>query len=425
MKKEKKEKKTSQFNQFKSLFFRGNVSQNNIKNLILDDSSMALKEMAKEARIPAIQVHLENERNLIGREHPLFPYYDYRIVDDGGRVCLESRPLSPEAVEKYPPRAQIRFSLPEKYRKYGTMQNLMQHAYGEQTEIEINVVEFRKMLGDTPDPTDTEAWKDCEWRIVPKKFPPPRPCSLVLEGSTYGYDYLMLGIERISEAEMIFSNHTQDIGLQIQIRYQVETKKIKVSASCTSESVDEMFHFLMFMKAAQNGCEITIKLLEEQKELITGNLNLSPGLGWSEDLQFMEMLKDIESIYGIKLNLLKKFSEKDLENIQLLYTAKSQRGLSCRVHSPIKMQATPEPEMKNHIQEVYDQITICYPTNIEIQDIVIPEVRISEEYSQLRLCNIEDLKRYIEDTGKCGKTIELVFESLTGEMKRLVRWESV
>lgn len=45
---------------------------------------------------------------------------------------------------------------------------------------------------------------------------------------------------------------------------------------------------------------------------------------------------------------------------------------------------------------------MCYVVDIVIRDFVIREVRISEAYSQLRLCNVEELKQYMVNVGEHG-----------------------
>lgn len=133
----------------------------------------------------------------MSEEHPLYP--DYGFTFDGN--ILKSTPLSTDAQQRYPAKLNFKgkIRVGECYFNDTTV-DPMDYAYRHQLKLVMSVREAVKLLGNRPDPIQTEATKFIGKDIIaiPSEFPEAFPCSIKVGEKTY-FDYILLRTEEILE----------------------------------------------------------------------------------------------------------------------------------------------------------------------------------------------------------------------------------
>lgn len=128
-------------------------------------------------------------------EHPLYPYYGFSFDGD----ILKGTPLSVAAKQRYPARLYFKGTIRvgDHYFNDATV-NPMDYAYRHQLKLVMSISEAVKLLGNRPDPIQTEAARFVGKDIIatPPEFPESFPCSIKVGEKTY-FDYILFRTEEI------------------------------------------------------------------------------------------------------------------------------------------------------------------------------------------------------------------------------------
>lgn len=166
------------------------MSKNIIKTesnhgLIVQDSSVIIKQdmllsisnLLKNGETKDAQYLLDSLSKAVVGHHPLYPHYLTKIENINGQLVFISKPNSNEAIEKYPIKYKGKVEIPKEYQNFSSMHELSNYADRNQISIDLNLLEFKKFLGDIPNPyqeLDGLIKKNGQpiLRIIPKEFPP-------------------------------------------------------------------------------------------------------------------------------------------------------------------------------------------------------------------------------------------------------------
>lgn len=108
-------------------------------------------QLLKQGDIKCVEGTVLNFFTAIGSTHILFPNYRYEYKSEIGQ--LYSKPLTKEALEKYPPRISCTGTIQmngEYLKKFDI--NTIEYANRHQLPITLNVVTAKKLLGSIEDP---------------------------------------------------------------------------------------------------------------------------------------------------------------------------------------------------------------------------------------------------------------------------------
>lgn len=293
-----------------------------IKNTTYDELMKCL--VAGDVR-GAMEV-MKMQEKVLGVVHPYYPHYSLGIKRIGNDLVPYSKPLTKEAIEKYPPKIKGKFSISDKYKGFKDINDLIDYSYNTQTEIEINNIELMKMIGDEVDPYQDEIEillsKTKEWKLKPKEFPEARPYKIVIEGSEISYDYILLRTTRIEDNKVFLSNKEQGIDTEFNFIFDFKNKKITMNIRLNQGSrlnKKSLLKYLRFTKSALRKNKFSIISLEFDAVLAEGildNFDFESPLGnIDNEITFVEYITLIEEQYNTTIEIPEQIEESELEAI--------------------------------------------------------------------------------------------------------------
>lgn len=305
----------------------GDMIQNSIviKNTTTDE----LIKLLSAGNVKDAMRILKMQDNILGTTHPYYPYYALEVKKLGEEYIPYSKPLTKEAFEKYPPKIKGKFSFSDKYKGFKDIKDLLDYSYKTQTEIEINNIELKKMIGDEVDPYQGEIElllsKTTDWKIKPKEFPEARPYKIVIEGSDISYDYILLRTTRIEDNKVFLSNKDQKLDIEFNFVFDLKNKKITTNIKLNQDmkpTNKSLLKYLKFTKSALSKNKLSIISLEYDAVLAEGNLDNfdyeSPFGNIDNEITFIEYITLIEEHYDTAIEIPEKIEDDDLEAIYYL-----------------------------------------------------------------------------------------------------------
>ncbi|EOC99341.1 hypothetical protein [Caldisalinibacter kiritimatiensis] len=272
---------------------------------------------------------MEMQEKALGVVHPNYPYYSLGIRRIGDKLVPYSKPLSKEAIEKYPPKIKGKISFSDKYKDFKNINDILDYSYKTQTEIEINNIELMKMIGDEVDPYQGEIElllsETTEWKLKPKEFPEARPYKVVIEGSDISYDYILLRTTRIEDNKVFLSNREQEVDTEFNFVFDLKNKKITINIKLNQDmkpTRKSLLKYLRFTKSALSKNKFSIISLEYDAVLAEGDLDSfdyeNPFGNIDNEITFIEYISLIEEHYNTTVEIPEKIEDDDLEAIYYL-----------------------------------------------------------------------------------------------------------
>lgn len=289
-------------------------------------SPEAYAELAKEGKISEIQSRLEDTFYFMSKEHPLYPDFGYRMIGEK----LLSHPLTPDAKKKYPSRYLCKGVL---YlgkqiitQEDALNMDILEYADRHQLQLKLEMHDVIKMLGEIKDPSQAEA-EAMEGKIIvrePKEFPPAIACAISVDNEVM-FDYLELRTKEIlDDGTYIIDNSEQkNCHIYIMIRTKMTNNgNVDFTLNIDRASNIELYHYVRFMKAASEGAEVDVKVLNVGKIFCSGFINTASYncgfLSIDEELQFLKNVCDIEKYVGNEINVPEEITEKQMQNLSYL-----------------------------------------------------------------------------------------------------------
>jgi putative abortive phage resistance protein (AbiGii toxin) len=299
----------------------------------INNTTSEIDKLMKEGDVNGALDLIKQQENRVGIYHPKYPDYIIGRKTVLGKEIPYSKPLSKKALEEFPPSIKGKFNIPIKYSKFKNFNELMNFSYRTQTDIEINMVEIKKMLGNDEDPYQEEITSIMDsstgkWFIKPKPFPEAKPFKITLENSIESFDYVLLRITKISNNNEIFmSNLEQNTDIHFELIFDLEMNKMnfnfKIDDNSRKSKKTEL-RYLKFLEQANKGQKLNIISLENDVIMASGildNVNYSGGFeSIHKEILFLEDLLVIEEKYNNIINIPEYINQDDLENIGYLAT---------------------------------------------------------------------------------------------------------
>lgn len=317
--------------------------------------------------------------------HPLSPYYETAVEMKGGVAHVKSVPAIPEAKERYPQTVQAQIKVPVP--KGSTFNKLLQRAYISQTPLDIEMMEMKKMLGETVDPFQNDfqkKWKEMQYRIVPSELPPPLECILGIQGYKEIFA-ITLAFQPVNPDEhiIVLSNQDYNEEIQISLTYHGDSRRTDIRYAFHGDNWKQFAKFIKFMLSAKQGNNLYINTTVGNSTLFFANL-LEPLYGQEYEClsEYLNLIKDImliEAQFDISLNPAVELQEDDFEMIKFL--ADSIKGVARKcTWDKFIVSAVPIPvREETNLSEVFIKETSVHYVeriNIIIQDQTITDVPV-------------------------------------------------
>lgn len=396
-----------------------------IKEIIKEGISTSIDKnvsLMKKGEISEVEDKVKTMLNTLGCTHNLYP--DYQLVYDSEKNIFYSKPLSKEALEKYPPRISCTGTVEMNGKNIDTIDvETINYANRHQYPLKLNVVTAKKMLGDIVDPVQHEAEELMGTSIIipPKPFPKAFPCSISINDAVM-FDYILFRIEEILDDEtIIMTNREQEncpfkMKLSINVKLQCMDLSIQNNNNITNE---ETLHYLKFLLRGKTGGIISIKILSLRKELGSGKLdclNYDTGFGSVEnEVAFYEKIVAIEHHFYRTISVPKEIEYCDFKMISYLYALIN--GDECKdecasfsIQLPVTEQLRQIILESNNKKSSLSYVgTIYVPIFNEMYEIAIIKTFESVVYD-----NLEKLKKLVELLD-IGDEIKLKFLPYDGD----------
>ena len=259
--------------------------------------------------------------------HDLHPHYGYTIRHIHGETHLASIPLTSEAKKLYPPviRCKGTAKMNGTYLKNITPA-VINYANRHQLPIILNVSDAQKLLGRKLDPIQYEAEEliGREFILPPQPFPEAFACSISFN-KIVEFDYVLFRAQEIlDDGTVVLSNIEQtNFPFHIEMKANLENKTITFNINIFNPSNKNALQYARIIKKAEQGEELSIKVLKLGQELTRGNLSAvkyeSSFKTIDEEIRFFEMIVAIEEYFGITIVLPKDIMVSDYNNACYLF----------------------------------------------------------------------------------------------------------
>lgn len=388
--------------------------------LLLQNSSLVFNydminkvtELLESGKVDDALNVLNNLKNSISGHHSLYPYYSIGIKNDKGKLFFVSEPNSEEAIKKYPPRYEGKMMIPKKYIRFSSINELLYYSYRNQEDIEINMKEFKKFLGDIVDPYQDKIFSPenlskMKWKIKHKEFPPARPYKIEFNKGDFSLDYVLLRVKNITDDDnIVLSNLEQKHNLNLEIIADIKNNKcdfnIKISEKFKKDVYSKLL-FINFMIEGKKKTEVLIISLEDNEIFMSGTLdsiNYNSEFGSVEkEKEFLENLKTIEDFYDLKFELPDKVFIDDIEKAGTLAEAIKNKKVLGEwdvlnfEHTITKKSKDKILELEDNSFEIKYEMIKC-KENIFGQSFDIP--KIVRKFENVKIANIHKVKRKLE-----------------------------
>ncbi len=310
---------------------QGNMYQNCtiIQSSDLDELTKLLSNKKYLEAVDLVKMRM----NQIGPTHPMYPDFAVDFKKRGDELILCSKPLNKESARKYPPNFKGKFTLNEKYKGFASIEEVFNYSYEEQEDIEIEITEVTKMLGDVEDPFQGEVQplirEDSRVFIKPREFPKAKPFKISLEGHSESYDYVLLRIYKIKSGNFIcVSNKDQNSDILFDIKFNLLGKSVDITLDINPNktvSHKARLKYMRFFQNTQLNKKLTIFSLEDDAVLSEGILSKfkynGPFKNVENEINFWETILLIEEKFKTSITVPTEMDDTDLEVLNYLRAA--------------------------------------------------------------------------------------------------------
>ncbi|WHY84683.1 hypothetical protein QNH39_18775 [Neobacillus novalis] len=305
-----------------------NVTVNNVQ--AMDELS---KLIQKGNLLGAAKLLLQMKK-FVNSQHPAAPHYKYEFSEDkSGNIITSIVPAYPEAPLLHPLKGSFNFILPEKYQKFNNMNELLNYSYGNQENIELDVVAFKTWVDETIiDEHHKKDFATMKLTLIPIEFPPPTPMRLYLKGHSWSIDYLEIGVTKIDGSIVIMDNHKQKHApFYVQFMIDIANSRADMKIEINDEFFSSVKHVLMFKEFVQlsnkkSSHELALKMLKEDSDIFIAkewHFNEDKSDETEEFLDLLRKLRQIEDKLQVNFTLPSHgfITENELNIINLIYSS--------------------------------------------------------------------------------------------------------
>ena len=413
-----------QADEIKEIIEEGNKAIVNEIHSLKEDISTPIDKnvlLMKNGGISEVEDRVKTMLNAIGSTHDLYPYYCYGYEVENGK--LFSKPLTKEALEKFPPRFICTGTIHINGEKVDDIDDkTIDYANRHQLPIQLNIATAKKMLGDNDDPVQYEA-EELEGTVInipPKPFPKASPFSICINDDVI-FDYILFRINEILDDEtIVITNKDQkNCSFEMKMLINVKQRTLELSIHKIKPTNKETLKYLKFLMRAKSGEIVSIKSLSLGAELGRGKLgNIKYGGSFSsieDETAFYEKIVAIEHYFNKIIVIPKEIRFCDYQAISYLYSLINGDECTSELASFSIPIALTERLREDVLKNQNTPFSFGYVGSV---DICIFDVNY--EVSIIRICepvvyhNLEKLKRKV-DVLEVGETIKVEYFPASGK----------
>lgn len=298
-------------------FFKSkNITVNNIQ--ALDQ----LSEYIKKGQLNNATELIHQMNKFLSTNHPGAPYYKYEFsINDQGQQVISHVPAFPGAEKLMPLKGSMKFRLPDTYKKFKSLSDLLNYSYGMQQTLELDIESFKTWIGDTV--LEEHSNKDgqvLKLRMTPKKFPPPSPMKLYTMDNSWSIDYLLIGVKEINNNKIVFDNSQQsNAPFGVMFTVDLDSKIVGFNIRINDSALHSVKHILKFKEMVlisqkSSKPSLGLKLLEQDSDVIVGQqwqFSEKDSVDTQIFVNFLRKLYMIEQHFGINFIIPERAIQED------------------------------------------------------------------------------------------------------------------
>ncbi|MCI1959206.1 MAG: hypothetical protein LKJ25_06240 [Clostridia bacterium] len=310
-----------------------NIQNNNIKNgNALQDctvniySSDNYEQLLKNQDYKDIEDDFNLKKQSLFGNHVLYPDYGIDMTLIHNKLRMISKPLSAEAIKKYPPKIKISAKYKVGDKNFNKLsKDYISYANKHQLPIKMNITNAEKFLGNFRDPFQCEAENLIGQiaTIPPKPFPTLPPCKLLIDGQVV-LDYIVLKIQEVLDnGTCVISNKEQE-NCPFKLKFVADFGRNTTDFyfSIQNASNKEMLKYSRFMKKTEKDCEVTINALSSPNIIFKGLLKSQSYCGGfksiDDEIEFLENIITIENYFKKEISIPENISSDDFMVMKLM-----------------------------------------------------------------------------------------------------------
>lgn len=307
----------------------GDMIQNSTvhKNTAMDEIRKLMESgNAHDALNFIVKLH-----DVLGTYHPYYPHFTIGFKIMNNRTVLYSKPLSADAMTNQRPYIKGHFKFSEKYSDFQSVKDIFEYSYNTQTDIDIDIITLKKMIGDSEDPFQDEIEvllaNGDSWKIKHEEFPAARPYKIILMDTTLSFDFILLRVVRIDGNRVFLSNEEQDISHLLEFAFDLSNFSMNVKISIREKYIydyNAQLKYLQFMKYAAEEKTLQLFSLEDSVEMASGTVD---GFDYQSnfgnidtEIAFVQSILTIEKKFKTKIIVPEVIDKQSFENIMYLAT---------------------------------------------------------------------------------------------------------
>lgn len=328
----------------------GNVQvalQNSDNNqiTIIQTPQEYIRELITMGKIDEAVLELKKTVEMFQNMHPLSPYYRYKPIHIGNTIVFDHEPIDDAILEKYPLTYKGAFSFrPDDIQTDETLEQYMIRKWISQESINIDMKYIQTWIGDqeidNPHSLENYAVKEGDWKITPKKLPPPLKAKVNVIDRCKTKS--VLNYVELSLSELNWSNNTISISNENQKHCPVfifftvpnflnekvtsfkgfkATFNFKLRDSYKGTVSGELA-YLNFVKELSSSKHIEVVEIMTNKPIFSANI-AEVDIGLNQEKiesrgEFLNKLKLIEEKLHITFHIPDNIDDEDIENIEVL-----------------------------------------------------------------------------------------------------------
>jgi hypothetical protein len=299
-------------------------------------------------------------KKFVNSQHPAAPHYKYEFNEDSnGNIVTSIVPAYPEAPLLHPLKGSFSFILPEKYKKFTNMKELLTYSYGNQEKIDLDVVAFKTWVDETIiDEHHKKDFTTMKLTLIPKEFPPPTPMRLYLKGHSWSIDYLEIGVTKIDGSVIVMDNGKQNAApFYVQFMIDIADSRADMKIEINDDFLSSVKHVLMFKEFVQLSNskarhDLALKMLREDSDIFVAkewHFNEDKSDESEEFLELLRRLSDIEEKLKVSFTIPHDgfITENEYNLIMLVYSSVNSGSLKDKLTNIYSLKMRDGNEIKS------------------------------------------------------------------------------
>ena len=421
----------------------GDIRDSNIEKIIQTNIEK------QETTNNQINIVIDGDFTKVAISHELFP--DYAVATkkmSNGKYALVSKPLTKNAVKKYPPNFKSSFKIiDERYKNVKNQAMLMDMLQYADSPVEVKITRFEQYLGDVldpyPNPEISPMQAGTKTYIMPQKRKLPKAefkVNIEFDNSDFKLSDIDLKLTRqLSNNKFILDNCAQEsaiVFIQLQLEYINDEKlKCNLNYKANPEKIKDSRCISIFNEFVLNLLTKKYSIYDEKRKtvIMSGKINNKHDekkiIELEDYINLIKAIIEIEEYFNTKFVIPNEITKDDIYAIiglyKKIYESKNKIEL-INVKFPVLKKNINIERLQQLIELKETSFVNIY--NDVVYNILDKEIRIKqikEKFDLIKCSNVEEVKEFIKSYDLLEDNYELKIEMTSAEGKTFYKYTEI